>query len=626
MGNRVVILDEMTVNQIAAGEVVERPASVVKELVENSIDAGSTVIQIELEEAGLKQIRVTDNGSGMSAEDAQLALARHATSKIRAAADLLQVGTLGFRGEALPSIAAVSRLELTTRTPEMATAVRLVVEGGTICRIDEEGGAVGTQVIVSDLFYNTPARRKFLKSASTELGYIIDLVERLMLGHPAIAFQVKHQGRVILQSRGNNNLLEVISGIYGRETARAMMPVQLRQENLTIEGFVSQPSLTRSSRRWQTIFVNGRCINSRLISEAISEAYQTRLPVGRYPLVVLRLNIPPNQVDVNVHPTKMEVRFQHESQIQQLVVEGVSQALQAHQTAADFWANYSTETHLPTEEAKLTSLNTKNRDVRTAPVVELFSHSRQQLITDEIIPAREDGQITGITSAFRIKDSSPWQVAEPTVTSINVPEADAREPKPDAPTRFCELIPLGQLKATYIIAIDSTGLYIIDQHAAHERVRYEQLQTVAQGAPSSSQGLLFPVTLELAGEDREVLLRHIIRLRDLGFIVEHFGGNTFLLREIPVFLEGDARSYFLDLLELLREAQWKVERQRLWDEALKLAACKSAIKAGDLMTRPEMERLLEELDRVNQPYTCPHGRPTVFRLSLGELEKRFLRA
>ncbi|NPV26035.1 MAG: DNA mismatch repair endonuclease MutL [Firmicutes bacterium] len=626
MGNRVVILDEMTVNQIAAGEVVERPASVVKELVENSIDAGSTVIQIELEEAGLKQIRVTDNGSGMSAEDAQLALARHATSKIRAAADLLQVGTLGFRGEALPSIAAVSRLELTTRTPEMATAVRLIVEGGTICRIDEEGSAVGTQVVVSDLFYNTPARRKFLKSASTELGYIIDLVERLMLGHPAIAFQIKHQGRVILQSRGNNNLLEVISGIYGRETARAMMPVQLRQENLTIEGFVSQPSLTRSSRRWQTIFVNGRCINSRLISEAISEAYQTRLPVGRYPLVVLRLNIPPNQVDVNVHPTKMEVRFQHESQIQQLVVEGVSQALQAHQSAADFWANYSTETHLPTEEAKQTSLNTKNRDVRTAPVVELFSHARQQLITDEIIPAREDGQITGITSAFRIKDSSPWQVAEPTVTSINVPEADAREPKPDAPTRFCELIPLGQLKATYIIAIDSTGLYIIDQHAAHERVRYEQLQTVAQGAPSSSQGLLFPVTLELAGEDREVLLRHIIRLRDLGFIVEHFGGNTFLLREVPMFLEGDARSYFLDLLELLREAQWKVERQRLWDEALKLAACKSAIKAGDLMTRPEMERLLEELDRVNQPYTCPHGRPTVFRLSLGELEKRFLRA
>lgn len=611
------ILDEHTANQIAAGEVVERPASVVKELVENSIDAGSTVINIELEDAGLKLIRVTDNGSGMSAEDAQLALARHATSKIRSAADLQQVVTLGFRGEALPSIAAVSRLELTTRLSEIPAATRLVVEGGTIHRVEEVGAAVGTMVSVADLFFNTPARRKFLKSQSTELGHVVDLLERLMLGHPGIAWQVRHQGRVILQSAGNNNLLEVISEIYGRETARAMIPVQWRLEGQTIAGYAAQPSLTRSSRRWQAVFVNGRHISSRLVSDAVVEAYQTRLPIGRYPLVVLKLDVPPDLVDVNVHPAKLEVRFQNEGLVQQLVMEGVDQALQAAQSPVDFWE--PAEATAPEETSPVTEASPEppvakaraDQAVREAAVTPLFR--------ELFAPANEVLQ----TKPARLPSESAWprQVAEPAPAPIKPEPAEVKE----ISGQFADLLPLGQFRATYIIATGPAGLYIIDQHAAHERVRYETLQAAAKEAASLSQSLLFPVTLELAGEDREVLLRNILLFRDLGFVVEHFGGNTFLLREVPAYLSGDAPDYFPDLLEIVREQKWQVSSTRLQDEALKMAACKSAIKAGDIMTLAEISHLLAELDRVRQPYTCPHGRPTIFRLSPEELEKRFLR-
>jgi DNA mismatch repair protein MutL len=586
--SRIRLLDSHTVNQIAAGEVVERPASVVKELIENALDAGATRIEVELSESGRERIRVADDGCGMELEDLRAALQRHATSKIASAEDLEKVRTLGFRGEALPSIASVSRMTLSTGTRDGLRHMARVV-GGTLEEPAASAGPPGTEALVEDLFFNTPARLKFLKSDATELGQCLDVVSRFAIGYPQVAFLLTHDGSEMLRTDGTGDRLAAIAGVWGRETARGLAEVEAEIGGLSVAGFVSPPHLTRPTRAQQFVFVNGRPVRSRTLTAAVDQAYRSLTPERRFPILALALEIAPDRVDVNVSPTKSEVKFQSEGLAFEAIRCAVRDGLMRHgmMPSADRVAQANEALAAASAEARGGAAWVFPAAI--AAQAPLMPNSAEMAL----------GRMAG--------------------------EAPSRERFP-----FAELLDglkiVGQAMDTFIVAETRRGIVIVDQHVAHERILYEYLCGLRGASAIEVQRLLAPETVHLDRRLHLALSEQLDELARVGFQLEPFGGDSFVLRAAPAALRGkDPGRVLREIAEELAECPaQKLEplREQIWITT----ACRMAVKAGDPLSRAEMERLIVDLASTENPYLCPHGRPITITLGTDELMRKFKRA
>lgn len=635
MSNRIQILDPFTANQIAAGEVVERPASVVKELVENSLDAGADKIEVEISGAGVELIRVSDNGCGMNREDALMAVQRHATSKIKTPADLARIATLGFRGEALPSIASVSLLEILTRERDSLAGTRVTLIGGKVEKVLEDGCPVGSSFTVRDLFFNTPARRKFLKSDATETGRISEMLSRLALAYPNVAFKFCVEGRVLMQMSGNGSLVEVVSKVFGKELARDMLPISINYEQLALSGLLAKPHHSRSTKAYQFFFVNGRYINSKLLTKAVGDGYHTLMASNRFPVVILNLNIPLNLVDVNVHPTKLEARFSQETVVASFISDSVRTCLQQNTLIPGLNPNAPVAESIlkPAESLPIINPPAQMQETQakweTSTINEIVSKSKTTEEAETVepefqTPAELENEPT--IAALAIEKASPIE-ADFTQLELNEScQLDSEEPGQDNGERLPDLLPLGQVNLTYIVARGPQDMYIIDQHAAHERINYERLWELAGTGEIPTQMLLEPLVIELSQQELSVLIENITMFTDLGFLLEYFGGNTFLLRGHPADLSGaDHRTLIRDLLELFTDGGKPVEPRKLREEFIYSIACKASVRANESLNVAEMEHLILRLGQTKQPFTCPHGRPTIIAITAAELERRFQR-
>ncbi len=593
----IVVLDEATVNKIAAGEVVERPASVVKELVENSLDAESTRIEIELADGGKTLIRVADNGVGMTADDAYLAVQPHATSKITSAEDLVGITTLGFRGEALPSIAAVSHFLLTTRRREQEAGTSVAIEGGKLLEVAEVGCPPGTQVTVRQLFYNVPARFKYLKSRATELARAVDVVCRLALAHPRVHFSLTHNGQQLLLAPPTEDWRARIADVLGAELAREMVEVHHETRFLRVFGHVGRPAVSRSDRSHIYLFANGRPVRNAMLSHAVERAYETLLPPGRHPVAVLFVQLEPRLVDPNVHPTKREVRFTREREVYAAVYAAVREALAAADvlTERSEGPEYILVPPRPREEA------------RESPEEQLraFHEALQERI------AQSGARAAGERQAAE----------EPSTASPAQPAAERELVAQGQPIRI-----VGQVQNSYIVVEVGENLLIVDQHAAHERVLYEKNMRALSERPAESQGLLTPLTLELEPAEMAAVRESLDLLARLGFRVEPFGGNTLLVRGVPAL--RSAREAESILREVIAALAGGGEFGEIADRKQRLAAslaCRAAIKAGEPLELGEMERLILELFSTEMRFTCPHSRPVFVTLTPEQLERQFRR-
>lgn len=570
MGN-IHVLDEATINKIAAGEVIERPSSVVKELIENSIDAGASDIKIELVKSGKKLISVADNGCGMSKEDASLSFLKHATSKISRIEDIDTVRTMGFRGEALSSICAVSKVEIITKTKDELSGTKVVVHGGKPTGISDAGAPEGTTVIVDELFYNTPARKKYLKSESTELAHIADVVARNALGHNDVSFTLLNNGKEILRSPASW-LLDAIIHIYGSEVARAMLPVYFDNVLAKVTGYVSKPSLTRGSPNSQSFFINDRSVGSGAISFALRDGYGTLLPSGRFPIAVLKIYVDTKEVDVNVHPTKNQVRLSHEKEICDIVTQAVK-----------------------------AGLSQKSLTPEAVP---------SQSLLYETLP--EMPVVKETAAAFKVSVRDTERRLRRTEGAV--------EGKTEAP----EIKVIGQVNDLYIVAETEGGLLLIDQHAAHERVFFEQIRGSKR---ENSQELIVPVNLELDSKEKVLMKECIPYLEEFGFRISEFGPNAFAVAAVPDVLgKLEDPELIHDIInDILSEGRIKDETG-VFERVTKTIACRSAIKAGADFSTSQMEKLVEQLFKTENPYTCPHGRPTMVSFNRQELDKLFKRS
>jgi len=630
MDTRIRLLEEGCINQIAAGEVIERPCSVVKELVENAIDAEADRIEIAVEANGVPLIRVRDNGFGMSEADVKQAVLPHATSKITGIGDLDALQTLGFRGEALPSIAAIARMELVSRPRESAEGFFLRLEGGKVVEQGAAGSPAGTTVTVRDLFFNTPARLKFLKSAGTEFGLISDMVGRLALSRPDISFTLTHPQRSIFRTPGNGGLLAAIAQIFGSDLARRMLLVEGQSGALAVHGYISPPDLGRSTRHQQTFLVNNRVVRAKVLSQALKDGYRTRLPSGTYPLAVLALSLDPQHFDVNVHPAKLEIRFRDEKTILGFLSETIAKTLSERRPLKAF--TYSLEKGRVLEQSG-------SLQERGSLEERIFSPSppKPQYVKEEsgLFILRSPGQSSLIypipgpeTEVERERERD--NTAERPDPSIEPASREQREEvsREDRKTRnrlfFERLRPLVQLWDTYIIAEGAETLFLVDQHAAHERIRYESLLEQAQRTETVSQPLLAPLTLHLTIQEEQVVLEHISSLREMGFIVEEFGSHTYLLRGVPLGQAlDDPEECFYRFIDTVLSKPETPSLSELLERWIFLMACRGSVKASNALNLTEMGALLLRLAETQNPFTCPHGRPIIIEFSRTELEKRF---
>jgi len=602
---RIVLLDELTANKIAAGEVVERPASIVKELVENSIDAGGTRLEVAITDGGMAELSVTDNGFGMDSQDAVLAFERHATSKIKDVGDLATILSLGFRGEALPSIASVSRLNLRTRVKDSVSGVEVTVEGGRIHPIKETGCRAGTTIRVSDLFYNTPARKNHLKGPNNEAGRVSDVVNKFAMGYPHISFQLTVNGRVALKSPGRGDLLEAVACVYGTNFAREMMSIKAHTDDGDLSGYIGQPSLSRSGRSHQVIFINGRFVRNWLISDAVEKAYHNMIMIGRHPVFVINLEINPGDVDVNVHPAKTEVRLNQAGRWGDFITAAVADSLSKNRL-------------IPGADLEREPRRVPKPELKRAPKTESTNSTQHMDAGEEAAQQAWPMSSYSYAAAGQLSEAP----AKPEYT-INPVKLRDNESYPTG--QFPELRPIGQIDCTYIVAQGLDGMYLIDQHAAHERVLYEKFMGKPDETVASTQ-LLFPSSFQLTYQESQVLNDNIINFTDLGFVIEHFGGESFLLRAVPSgAAKNGGKEIFLDLLDYFSRNKHTIGGKGLREKAIITMACKNAIKAGHKLGLPEMESLISQLAEARQPYTCPHGRPTLIHFSGYDLEKKFKR-
>ncbi len=575
------VLPEDVASQIAAGEVVERPASVVKELVENSIDAGARDIQVETRQGGKQFIRVSDDGSGIPAAEVELAFRRHSTSKLRTAEDLTRITTLGFRGEALASIAAVSRVTFVTRAAGEPVGALLRLEGGRVVTRQESGRPAGTAITVEDLFFNVPARRKFLRSDQTERGHIDGWLTRYALAYPHLRFTLSHDGRLVFQSPGNGRLRDVLVAVYGLEVGAALLDIVDEADSvIRVTGFASPPSMHRANRGYITLFVNGRWVQDARLTYAVIQAYHTLLPTGRYPLAVVMVQVPPEDVDVNVHPAKAEVRFRDS--------DGVFRAVQ----------------------------KTLRRTLLERSPVPIAAHTPAAWLAS---PAHGREERLERLAALQPRPASEQLRFEERPAMA----APAESALTSSEERLPPLRVVGQLGATYIVAEGPTGMYLIDQHAAHERVLFERLLAERERAAVATQALLEPLPVELGPEAATLLEEQSEALESLGFRVEPFGGTTFLVRALPTIVAQESpRAVLEDVAVAL--AMGDAPLGDTVEEAVARQVCKrAAVKAGQVLAQAEMEELVRALERCASPRTCPHGRPTMIHLSVEQLAKEF---
>ena len=676
---KIAVLDQQTIDKIAAGEVVERPASVVKELVENAVDAGASQITVEIRDGGSGMIRITDNGSGMEKEDIPLAFLRHSTSKIRNAEDLVGVRSLGFRGEALSSISAVAMVELITKTREQMLGSRCVVEGGVQKSLEEIGAPDGTTFIVRNLFYNTPARKKFLKSDVAEAAAVYEIMTHLALSHPEISFKVIIGGQMKLQTPGNGSLKDVIYHVYGRDVALRLIPVDRMEGPLRVCGFLGKPELSRGNRNYENYFVNGRFVRSKIVSKGIEDGYKTFMMQHRYPFVCLELQADGKLLDVNVHPTKMEIRFSSQNLVYDFLYRTVKDALSGKELIPEVELGTERPKHTAAPRPELSqnpaagqpdpaSAQTSPAPPEQAPVARPGTASGQipaaQLQKEETKsdrpplealwrtpepakeqPSPQDRNLEYFMSQMRrrveerhmLKEDSGYAAPAGTAPAgepAQLPDGAAAQP-PEQMTLFdgkllskeaavCHEI-IGQLFDTYWLVQYGDKLYIIDQHAAHEKVLYERLMKSLKERRFQQQLLSPPVILNLSMQEEELFLKYRSSFADMGFEIEDFGERAYAVRAVPSDLPGIGQGNILmELLDSLSDISGNISSESLLDRVATMS-CKAAVKGNHRMSREEARALIDELLTLENPYNCPHGRPTIISMSKYELEKKFKR-
>lgn len=687
---KIVLLDELTINKIAAGEVIERPASVVKELVENSIDAGATNITVEIQNGGISKIRIIDNGSGMSKDDLEFAFERHATSKIRKAADLENVKSMGFRGEALASIAAIAHVELVSKTEDDNIGHKIVVEGGKILEIEDSASQKGTTITVSNLFFNTPVRYKFLKKDFTEAGYIEDAVTRIAIANPNIAIKLINGNKTIIQTNGNGDLKTVIYTIYGKEIAEGLLEVNYEYEGIKVTGAIGKPEIARNNRSYQMFFVNKRYIKDKTLSAGVEQAFKGLIPIGKYGVVVLNIEIEPNKIDVNVHPTKLEIRFQEEQKVFKAIYHSVKDTLLKGDLVKEV------EREPVVEEQKLEvnqePVKLEENQIKTEQVVEpkvetedikesgfMGLFKKKEKDADEFI---ENYSTNTLQEIFAQKSAGqPEEVEIPTQEQKNKMEdiiekqKELENPKVEEPTSkdFDEMyvktfgklpetqkieensnkidvktlkevenisvfeekenyntIPkykfIGALFSTYLVIEMKDEIYIIDQHAAHERVMYEKVKkNFYNNMEKDSQIMLLPDIIELSHKERAIVKENTDLFKKAGFIIEEFGDNTIRLIGVPsLCMDLDTKELFLEILEEIDTVAITAKQEKE-DKFISTIACKAAVKANMKLTNEEVDTLMRQLLVLPNPFTCPHGRPTAIKMTRYDIERKFNR-
>ncbi len=661
MEKNIQVLDKNTIDQIAAGEVIERPQAVVKELVENAVDAGATAVAVEIKDGGVAFIRITDNGRGIPAAEVPTAFLRHATSKIRSAEDLVGVASLDFRGEALSSIAAVAQVELITRTAEEATGTRYVIEGGEEKTIEETGAPEGTTFLVRNLFYNTPARRKFLKTPKTEAGYISDMIERLALSHPEISFKFINNNQTRLHTSGNGNLKDIIYHVYGREVAANLIEIGAAMEGggLKVSGFIGNPTVSRGNRNFENYYINHRYVKSSLIAKAIEDGYKSYMMQHKYPFVVLHFEMDGELIDVNVHPTKMELRFSNQEAIYQFVLETIQNALAQRELIPRVTIE---------EKAKPEAQPQQDNFLD-----QMAAHGAKK--TDRPAPVGADKKVSA-SHPVKAADSQPAKIpapeaepapAEPDLDyfmkemKARVASFHEQKQRPEAPSEVREhasygnaaaakaAIPddseqmtlfdekllteaareehklIGQIFGTYWMVEFNDQLFIIDQHAAHEKVLYERMMKDLEKKEHAAQLVDPPIILSLSMQEEEVLQKYMENFTQIGFEIEHFGGKEYTVRAVPADLYRIAeRDLLLEMLDSLNDAAG-MKTPELINERLVSMSCKAAVKGNHHFSVTEAQALIDELMTLENPYNCPHGRPTIIAMTKYELEKKFKR-
>lgn len=629
---KIIQLSDDLSNKIAAGEVVERPASVVKELVENAIDAKSTVIEIDVEEAGLSSIRIIDNGVGIDAEDCKLAFQRHATSKIKDENDLFRVRTLGFRGEALPSIASVSHLEMKTSTGEGA-GTHLALQGGKIISEKKTSGRRGTEIVVTNLFYNTPARLKYMKTVHTELGNISDVVNRIALAHPEVSIRLRHQGKVLLQTNGNGDVRHVLAAIYGTAVAKKMLPLHVQSLDFEVKGYISLPEVTRASRNYMSSVVNGRYVKHFPLVKAIHEGYHTLLPIGRHPITFIEMKMDPILVDVNVHPSKLEVRLSKEQELHELIKQGIKEVFQKQQLIPS--ASVPKKAPIPAVKNEQQSLTfDAKQGNQSQPETPLTYQPEPH---ESVIYETSYTDAYGMPKQEKTEASSPVSYEEVSSERIHLEESaasfedeetvlyeDVTETMPEN-ERVPVMYPIGQMHGTYILAQNERGLYIIDQHAAQERIKYEYYREKVGEIEQEVQEMLVPLTFHYSKNDMLIIEEHKDILAKVGVFLEPFGSESYIVRSHPQwFPKGEEAELIEEIIEQVLNEK-RVDIKKLREEAAIMMSCKGSIKANRHLRHDEIKALLDELRTTKDPFTCPHGRPIIIHHSTYEMEKMFKR-
>ena len=633
------VLDQITIDKIAAGEVIERPASIVKELVENAIDAGATAVTVEIKEGGISYIRIADNGCGIPKEEVPLAFLRHSTSKIRTVEDLNTVASLGFRGEALSSIAAIAQVELITKTRDSLLGTRYVIEGGVEKKIEDTGAKDGSTFLVRQIFYNTPARRKFLKTAMTEASHVGELMIRLALSHPEVSFEFITNGQSKLHTSGNGKLKDVIYQVFGREITQNVLEVDEAAIGLKVTGYVGKPIVSRGNRNYENYYINGRYVKSNIISKAIEDAYKDFTMQHKYPFTVLHFVMDGNDLDVNVHPTKMELRFSKQQDVYNFVYQAVRMALQEKELIP--------RVELPEQkkEVKLDVIPAAKPEVKTEEkTLDYFMQKMKERVSSyhaqhaqaEVKDVHESHkpqeQVDRIHETVTYHKEPIKQVSQPVVQPIPTPKVEKEEQlnlfeeKLLSKESVIDHKIIGQVFETYWLVEFNEQLYIIDQHAAHERVLYEKTLKGMKDRDYISQYLSPPIILHLSMQEEEVLKEHFDVFANIGFEIEAFGGDSYAVRAVPDNLFGIAKKELLiEMLDNLSDGIHSSVAPDLIAEKIASMSCKAAVKGNSKLSAVEVEVLIGELLKLDNPYHCPHGRPTIIAMTKRELEKKFKR-
>lgn len=624
---RIIELPKNVADKIAAGEVVDRPLSIVKELVENSIDAGAKSIIVEIKNGGKSYIRVTDNGSGIEKQDVDLAFKRHATSKIKNASDLDHISSLGFRGEALASIAAVSRVELITKTTGDKSGIRIKIESGEVLEKEDTGCPEGTTILIEDLFFNTPARLKFMKPDATESTLIIDFISKMTLAYPQIKIRLINNGNILFSTAGKGDIYSNILTIYSKEIGDKLIHLQEEQEQMTLEAFVSAPNNSKTNRKSQIFFVNGRYISSKIMDNAVADAYLEKLFEGRYPIAFLFLQMAPEKLDVNIHPNKKEVRFENERLIRDFITDSIRRSLQSKEAIPEikeknlfqFRSSDPVRKDLPESQNSVDPNEQENKKPKIKEQVDikklLFERRKQEQEQEQAAEAQ-------IQRSRQVEEAEEAYLPDHKV--IEISEISDIKTRKKAEFDMRELSVTGSIFGTYITAVDENSFYLIDQHAAHERIFYEQLLAQYQKQDKVQQLILTPIVVNVTHAIKNDTGGMLDFLGNLGFQIEEFGPTAYIVKAIPVFMELEGAKDFIDyLLDNISEEADLENQKKI--SAIITNACKKAVKAHDVLDRQEIDRLMADLAKTKNPYSCPHGRPTFIKLTKYEIEKMFKR-